>query len=107
MLTRRAFVIALILIAPLAAFAQPLSDRVPAEALIYIGWQGSESMPANFANSHAKALLDETVELESVDSHEFYVVIQERNVAGICELIDGGRAICSDRFTFQIREIEH
>src|SRR3954470_15017019 len=59
--TRRVLVIALILISPLAASfaqAQPLSDRVPADSLLYIGWQGSESMPASFANSHAKALLD-------------------------------------------------
>src|SRR5687768_16849810 len=48
----------LVIISPLAAFAQPLGDRVPAEALIYIGWQGSESMPAAYEKSHAKALLD-------------------------------------------------
>ena len=49
-----------VLLCPLAAFAQPLSDRVPADALIYIGWQGSESMPESFNQTHAKALLDET-----------------------------------------------
>jgi len=45
---------------PLFAFAQPLSDRVPAESVLYIGWQGSESMPAGYAQTHAKALLDDT-----------------------------------------------
>jgi hypothetical protein len=50
----------LVLVCPLAAFAQPLSDRVSADALIYIGWQGSESMPAGYSQSHAKALLDQS-----------------------------------------------
>ncbi|HEV8377253.1 MAG TPA: hypothetical protein VGP99_00260, partial [Tepidisphaeraceae bacterium] len=59
MKTRLSFLL-VVLVCPLVAFAQPLSDRVPAEALIYIGWQGSENMPANFSQTHAKALLDET-----------------------------------------------
>jgi prepilin-type processing-associated H-X9-DG protein len=59
MKTRLCFVL-LILASPLAAFAQPLTDRVPAEALIYIGWQGSDNMPASFGQSHLKALLDDS-----------------------------------------------
>src|SRR6476619_2100695 len=59
MKTRLCFVL-LVLACPWTAFAQPLTDRVPAEALIYIGWQGSENMPANFDQTHAKALLDQT-----------------------------------------------
>jgi prepilin-type processing-associated H-X9-DG protein len=47
-----------VLLVPLAAAGQPLSDRVPADAIVYVGWQGSESMPASFANTHMKGLLD-------------------------------------------------
>ncbi len=56
----RLSVFLLVIFSPLLALAQPLSDRVPAEAIIYIGWQGSESMPASFNQSHAKALLDDS-----------------------------------------------
>jgi len=59
MKTRLCFVL-LILACPWTTFAQPLTDRVPAEALIYIGWQGSENLPASFEQTHAKALLDQT-----------------------------------------------
>jgi prepilin-type processing-associated H-X9-DG protein len=40
------------------AQAQPLSDRVPADALVYVGWQGSERLPAAYDNSRLKAALD-------------------------------------------------
>ncbi len=59
MKTRLCFVL-LILACPWTSFAQPLTDRVPAEALIYIGWQGSDNMPASYEQTHAKALLDQT-----------------------------------------------
>ena len=39
-------------------FAQPLADRVPADAALYIGWQGSQTMPPAYANSHLKAVVD-------------------------------------------------
>lgn len=32
-------------LAPSLALAQPLAGRVPADAIVYIGWQGSQSMP--------------------------------------------------------------
>ncbi len=40
------------------AQAQPLADRVPADAIVYIGWQGSQAMPAAYAESHLKAVVD-------------------------------------------------
>ncbi len=43
---------------PLAALAQPLADRVPADAIIYVGGLGTQSMPAGYAQSHLKALVD-------------------------------------------------
>jgi prepilin-type processing-associated H-X9-DG protein len=39
------------------ALAQPLADRVPADALIYVGWTGSNHLGAEFEQSHLKAIL--------------------------------------------------
>src|SRR5262245_5544199 len=38
--------------------AQPLIDRVPDNAILYVGWCGSESMPPEYQASHLKAFLD-------------------------------------------------
>jgi hypothetical protein len=46
------------LLFPLASWAQPLSDRVPEDAMLYIGWQGSQAMPPAYQASHLKGLLD-------------------------------------------------
>lgn len=40
------------------AAAQPLADRIPADAIVYVGWAGAESMGPGFEASHLKALLD-------------------------------------------------
>jgi prepilin-type processing-associated H-X9-DG protein len=40
------------------AAAQPLADRVPSDALLYIGWAGSERLAPAFQQSHLKGLLD-------------------------------------------------
>jgi prepilin-type processing-associated H-X9-DG protein len=57
---------ALLMIAgPLSA--QPLADRVPGDALIYIGWGGSERMGPGFEGSHFKAVLDESKVSELVN----------------------------------------
>ena len=42
----------------LPAWAQPLADRVPADAVVYVGWAGAESMGPGFEGSHLKAMLD-------------------------------------------------
>lgn len=47
-------------LSPLVAQAQPLSDRVPADAIVYVGWQGSEKLPAAYDKSRLKAALDES-----------------------------------------------
>src|SRR4051794_33998943 len=46
-----------ILFATVAASAQPLSDRVPEGALVYVGWRGSESLGKNYDESHLAAVL--------------------------------------------------
>src|SRR5207249_2552973 len=42
------------------AFAQPLADKVPANSLFYFGWRGSEDLGAGYADSHLKAVLDQS-----------------------------------------------
>lgn len=49
-------ILALALAGP--AHAQPLADRIPQDAVAYIGWSGSESMGPGYANSHLKAVVD-------------------------------------------------
>lgn len=56
-LNRLTLLLALLLL-PVMAFAQPLADRVPEDAVLYIGWQGSQAMPPAYAQSHLKAILD-------------------------------------------------
>ena len=43
---------------PTLASAQPLSDRVPSDAIIYLAWQGADKLPASYDQSRTKALLD-------------------------------------------------
>src|SRR5437870_4282062 len=49
-------ILSLALVRP--AHAQPLADRIPQDAVAYIGWSGSESMGPGYANSHLKAIVD-------------------------------------------------
>lgn len=42
------------------AMAQPLSEKVPANAVLYFGWRGSDGMAASYADSHLKAVLDQS-----------------------------------------------
>ena len=40
------------------AFAQPLADRVPSDAVVYIGWQGMDSLGTGYEKSHLKGVID-------------------------------------------------
>ncbi len=42
------------------ASAQPLADKVPADAMLYIGWQGIDQLGAEYEQSRFKAILDES-----------------------------------------------
>src|SRR5205823_7028673 len=37
--------------------AQPMAERVPADAVVYIGWQGTDSLNG-YENSHLKGVID-------------------------------------------------
>src|SRR5438552_3037967 len=38
--------------------AQPLADRVPADAIVYIGWRGTQDLGPAYNGSHLKAVVD-------------------------------------------------
>ncbi len=40
------------------ARAQPLADRIPADALIYVGWAGTRAMGPKFETSHLRTMID-------------------------------------------------
>ena len=51
------------LVIALGAFttsAQPLADRVPGDAMVYIAWRGSASMGPGYEGSHLKAVLEDS-----------------------------------------------
>src|SRR3712207_4509638 len=48
-----------VLLSALGAGAQPLADRVPQDALVYVGWGGSEAAAAaGYDGSHLKGVVD-------------------------------------------------
>jgi prepilin-type processing-associated H-X9-DG protein len=52
------FVLVALLSASPRVSAQPLADRIPADALVYVGWAGAEHMGPGFEQSRLKAVLD-------------------------------------------------
>jgi prepilin-type processing-associated H-X9-DG protein len=44
------------LLVPSATFAQALADRIPADAVVYIGWKGADTLGPEYDNSHLKAV---------------------------------------------------
>jgi prepilin-type processing-associated H-X9-DG protein len=50
--------LAVVLVAPLIAAAQPLTDRIPKDAIIYVGWKGADQLGPGYDASHLKAVLD-------------------------------------------------
>ncbi len=46
-----------LLFAP-SVWAAPLDNRIPKDALLYIGWQGADALAPAYANSNMKAVLD-------------------------------------------------
>lgn len=66
----------IVLVAWAQAFAQPLADRVPADAIVYVGWSGSRDMGPGYAGSHLKAVLDQSDIPEFVN--EFLPAVMKR-----------------------------
>lgn len=49
------------------ANAQPLADRIPQDAVVYVGWSGSESMGPLYEQSHLKAVIEASNIRELID----------------------------------------
>src|SRR5215211_3680236 len=54
----RFFTFLALLLAAQICLAQPMADRVPSDAIVYIGWQGSESLGTPYDKSHLKGVID-------------------------------------------------
>ncbi len=50
--------IASLLVGPLVALGQPLADRMPSDAMIYVGWRGADTMGAGYQQSHLRAVME-------------------------------------------------
>jgi len=50
-------ILALALIVSTAG-AQPLADRIPADAIVYVGWKGADALGPAYDASHLKAVID-------------------------------------------------
>src|SRR3954464_14612256 len=57
MLTRISFLLAIVL-CPIAAMAQALADRLPADTVAYVGWSGPDAQAKSYEGSHLKAILE-------------------------------------------------
>ena len=51
------FVMFLIALTATRAGAQPLADRVPGGAMLYVGWAGADSPNTGYAGSHLEAVM--------------------------------------------------
>jgi len=49
------------------AQAQPLADRIPQDAVVYVGWSGSDNPGPLYAGSHLKAVVDASNLKELID----------------------------------------
>src|SRR5829696_4696353 len=49
-----------------AATAQPLADQIPADAVFYVGWRGTDSLGQTYQASKLKAVLDSTKMAENL-----------------------------------------
>ena len=51
-------VLVVVQMAVTSVLAQPLAERVPADALIYVGWRGVDSLGPGYDGSHLQAVLE-------------------------------------------------
>src|SRR4051812_5580273 len=47
-----------LLISTSAALAQPLVDKIPDDAMVYVGWKGADSLGDAYQSSHLRAIVD-------------------------------------------------
>src|SRR5271155_1544107 len=49
-----------LLVSPIWCAAQTLADRVPVDAIIYVGWRGAADLGSGYDQSHLMAILDQS-----------------------------------------------
>src|SRR5205807_4156313 len=76
MFARIASLAFVILIAPVLASAQALVDRIPEDAMLYIGWRGSADLGPGYAQSNLKTFLDQSQVRQLID--EFLPQVMEK-----------------------------
>lgn len=54
----RSCIAVLLTISCATAFAQPLADRIPSDAILYAGWAGTEKLQAGYDKSRLKGVLE-------------------------------------------------
>jgi prepilin-type processing-associated H-X9-DG protein len=54
------YIVALLAVSlcPLTVAAQAMVDRIPADAMLYVGWQGADAPGVGYETSHLKAIVD-------------------------------------------------
>jgi len=50
--------LAIVVLAPAVCLAQALADHVPGDAVLYVGWRGTDDLGSGYDQSHFKAVLD-------------------------------------------------
>jgi prepilin-type processing-associated H-X9-DG protein len=85
-------VVAVVVSSVHSAHAQPLADRIPSDAVIYVGWAGADSMGPGYDGSHLKAILD-AAELpkfinEAVPKAIQRLASREREAAQAAKVVD-------------------
>ena len=65
----------LIVVSPALSSAQTLADRVPADAILYVGWRGAADLGPGYEGSHLQAFLDQS-KLPTVLHQSFPALLQ-------------------------------
>src|SRR5579884_2174292 len=56
----RLLALLVVLASPVIALGQALANRVPADAMIYVGWRGSQSLGPGYQGSNLHAVLQQS-----------------------------------------------
>ena len=80
-----------IMLCPLMCLGQALSDRIPGDAILYIGWQGTDSPGPGYDGSHLQALLQSS-QIRQLFAESFPKLIdrvaqQDQNSAAILRTV--------------------
>lgn len=55
-----------VLMLPVLANAQPMIDRVPGDAMVYVGWRGADDMGEDYEGSHLQGVVELTGLMEAL-----------------------------------------